>query len=80
MDSFWFCWIFFGLSWICFRFLRFLDIFKLLFNYLRLLLQVTEVTTEHQKRHKVNQNSTKSSFLPEVQKKPWPIAEALYRS
>ena len=51
----------------------FLDFFSKL---LRLLLKVTEVTTEHQKWLKVSQNSLKNFFLPEGQKKPRPKAKA----
>ena len=54
-------------------FLRFFGFFKKL---LRLLLKNTEVTTEHQKWHKISTNSRKSSFLPGGQKKPRPKAEA----
>ena len=38
-------------------------------NLLRLLLKVTEVTTEHQKWPKVSQNSIKSSFFAQRAKK-----------
>ena len=55
-------------------------IFSEVFGFLRLLLKVTEVTTEHQKKRKVSQKSVKSFFWPKGQQKPWPEAEALHRS
>ena len=39
-------------------------------SYYRLLLKVTEVTTEHQKWPKIGQNSIIRFFLPERQKQP----------
>ena len=40
--------------------------------FLRLLLKVTEVTTEHQKWPKIRENSIECYFLPKGQKKPQP--------
>ena len=56
---------------------RFLDFFSKL---LRLLLKINEVTTEHQKWHKVSKNSIKSSFFARRAKMPRTEAKALCRS
>ena len=47
---------------------------------LRLLLNVTTVTTGHQKLPQIGQNSIKSSFFAQRAKKPRPKAKALRRS
>ena len=61
-------------------FLDFLVFFGFLLDFvselLRLLEKVTEVTTEHQKRHKVSQNSIKSSFLAQRAKKALTVSRS----
>ena len=73
-----FCWIFLGFLFLFFWiFLNFWDGLIFLWTYfilfyffglfsklLRLLLNVTEVTTEHQKWSKISTNSVKSFFCP----------------
>ena len=76
-------WIFFGFLeffrffWIFFGFFLF---FLFLSKLLRLLLNVTMVTTEHQIAKNGPKQHKKLFFLPEGRKKPRPKAEALRRS
>ena len=56
------------------------DFFGFFPKLLRFLLNVTKVTTEHQKLPKIGQNSIKSIILPKGQKIPRLKAEALRRS
>ena len=75
-----FFWIFFGFFWIfqifwclwiflIFRFFWIFSFFWFLSKLLRLLLNVTTVTTEHQKTPKLGQNSIKSPFFARRAKK-----------
>ena len=68
---FWIFWFF----WIFGYFDFFLD-----FWLLRLLLKVTEVTTEHQKWPKIGRNSIIHFVCLQVKKSPLPKSEALRRS
>ena len=53
-----------------------LDLIGFFSKLLQLLLNLTEVTTEHQEFPKINTNSVKSSFFTEGEKMPRPKAKA----
>ena len=58
----------------------FLFDFEFFKKLLGLILNVTEVPTEHQKWPKIIKNIVKTSFLEQRAKKPWMKAEALRKS
>ena len=72
--SYGFCWIF--LNFFFLIFCIFFWIFGFFSKLLRLLLNVMEVSTEHQKWLKISTNSVKSSYFARSAKKPQPKGQS----